>query len=97
MKKYYTYRITNKITSCHYYGSRGTYLDPSSDLGIHYLSPSSDKSFIEEQVMFPYNFKYKVIQTYTTMKEASIKTGISMYKLRRYYINEAHLLVVHGR
>ena len=44
---YYVYRITNKLLNKHYYGSRGSKIEPKLDLGIKYFSSSTDKNFIK--------------------------------------------------
>lgn len=59
---YYVYRITNKLTKTHYYGSRVSKVPPVEDLGITYFSSSYDKDFIKEQKSNPKNFKYKVVR-----------------------------------
>ena len=61
-KYYYVYRITNKSTKRHYYGSRVCSRNPKEDLGVTYFSSSYDKEFIAEQKMNAENFKYKVVK-----------------------------------
>lgn len=61
-KYFYVYRITNKESKKHYYGSRVSTLEPKLDLGIVYFSSSYDAEFISDQKKFPEKFKYKVIR-----------------------------------
>lgn len=67
---HYVYRITNKQKNKHYYGVRSTESNPKDDLGFSYFSSSSDIEFINEQLRYPNNFKYKVIKTFETVREA---------------------------
>ena len=72
MKKYhYVYRITNKITGKHYYGSRSSKRSPSEDLGHFYFSSYSNKYFKIDQKQNPSHYKYKVIKEFSTRKEAN--------------------------
>ena len=59
---FYVYRITNKETNMHYYGSRVSVKSPKEDLGIVYLSSSYNKEFISEQKADKNKFKYKVVR-----------------------------------
>lgn len=61
-KYYYVYRITNKSTKRHYYGSRVCNRNPKEDLGVTYFSSSYDKEFITEQKVNAENFKYKIVK-----------------------------------
>lgn len=61
-KYFYVYRITNKTTNTHYYGSRVCDILPTMDLGIKYFSSSYDTAFMEEQKISKSNFKYKVVK-----------------------------------
>lgn len=61
-KYFYVYRITNKTTKTHYYGSRVCNTPPTMDLGIKYFSSSYDTTFMEEQKINKSNFKYKVVR-----------------------------------
>lgn len=73
MKKYhYVYRITNKIEKKHYYGYRSTNINPQYDLGIKYLSSSTDKEFIKDQVKNPNNYKYIIVRVFDNRKDAAI-------------------------
>ena len=38
---HYLYRITNKLEGKHYYGSRSSVVEPTSDLGVRYFSSST--------------------------------------------------------
>lgn len=67
---HYTYRITNKVENKHYYGSRSCKNLPKDDLGKNYFSSSRDKEFIKDQKSNTVNYKYKVIQVYTTKEKA---------------------------
>lgn len=64
MKFYYTYRISNTHLKKHYYGSRGTKIDPYKDLGIKYFSSSKDRYFIKDQNDNPSHYKYKIIKIF---------------------------------
>lgn len=70
MKSHYVYRITNKVENKHYYGCRTSKVPPIEDIGVKYFSSSKDKDFIAEQKVSPEKFKYKVISTFKTRKEA---------------------------
>lgn len=59
---FYVYRITNKETNTHYYGSRVSVNKPKEDLGIVYFSSSYNKEFITEQKADKSRFKYKVVK-----------------------------------
>ena len=63
---FYVYRITNKETNIHYYGSRVSVKSPKEDLGIVYLSSSYNKEFISEQKADKSKFKYKVVKVCTS-------------------------------
>lgn len=70
MKYHYVYRITNIKESNHYYGTRTSKSLPCEDLGINYFSSSKDKDFIQDQKTNPQDYKYKIIKTFSTRKEA---------------------------
>lgn len=71
MEKYhYVYRITNIRENKHYYGVRGSVLEPKLDLGVKYFSSSTDKSFINEQKENKSIFKYKIIKQFNSREEA---------------------------
>ena len=70
MKHHYVYRITNKEENKHYYGVRSSKVEPRLDLGIKYFSSSTDKEFISLQKKKPEIFRYKVIKTLNTRKDA---------------------------
>ena len=70
-KYHYTYRISNILIKKHYYGTRSSNLNPLDDLGVKYFSSSYDKEFIKDQKLNPQNYKYKVIKTFKTRKEAT--------------------------
>ena len=72
MKYHYVYRITNKENNKHYYGVRSSKIEPKLDLGIKYFSSSTDKEFINEQKTNKDKFKYKIIKTFDTRKEAEL-------------------------
>jgi sRNA-binding regulator protein Hfq len=67
---HYVYRISNIKENKHYYGVRSSSIEPKLDLGVKYFSSSSDKEFINEQKENKYKFKYKIIKTFETRKEA---------------------------
>ena len=89
-KYHYTYRITN-ITKValriYYYGVRSTNLNPKDDLGIIYFSTSTNKEFIKDQKENPQNYKYKVIKTFKTRKEA-ISLEIKLHDKFNVGVNE---------
>lgn len=85
--KHYTYRITNVIQNKHYYGVR-TSDNPAKDLGIKYFSSSKDKDFIKDQKQNPQNYKYKIIRTYKTRKEA-IRLEIKLHNKFNVGVNES--------
>jgi hypothetical protein len=70
-KHHYTYRITNILESKHYYGVRSSVVHPKEDLGIKYLSSSSDRDFINDQKENPQNYKYKIVRISETRKQAA--------------------------
>ena len=49
------------VENKHYYGFRGTFLNPEDDIGVKYFSSSSDKDFIKDQKENPEKYKYKII------------------------------------
>lgn len=69
---FYVYRITNKETNIHYYGSRVSIKSPKEDLGIVYFSSSYNKEFINTQKSNSSNFKYKVVKVCTTNVEKQL-------------------------
>lgn len=87
-RNHYTYRITNLIENKHYYGSRTCDCNPIKDLGIKYFSSSSDKKFVKDQKLNPENYKYKVIKTFKTRKEA-IQFEIKLHNYFNVGINES--------
>jgi len=68
---YYTYRITNIESRKHYYGSRQCSIIPKDDLGIIYFSSSSNKQFIEDQMLNKQNYRYKIIYIFDNRKSAT--------------------------
>lgn len=69
---FYVYRITNKETSMHYYGSRVSVKPPKEDLGIVYFSSSYNKDFMDAQKSNRSSFKYKVVKVCTTNVEKQL-------------------------
>lgn len=69
---FYVYRITNKETSMHYYGSRVSVKPPKEDLGIVYFSSSYNKDFMDAQKSNSSSFKYKVVKLCTTNVEKQL-------------------------
>ena len=61
-KRFYIYRITNKTTGIHYYGSRICDCDPADDIGVSYFSSSYDKEFQQDQKINRQCYKYKVVR-----------------------------------
>lgn len=70
-KKYhYTYQITEINTNKKYIGLRSSNIMPNDDIGIHYLSSSSNKEFIKSgPVKKPVSIDGI---RYNSLKEASI-------------------------
>ena len=83
---YYVYRITDKRNKKHYYGSRGSDLPPKLDLGHVYYSSSSNKDFIEAQLVRRHDFKYKIIFICDS-REKAFKLE---YKLHRKFKTTSH-------
>ena len=69
---FYVYRITDKETNMHYYGSRVSVKSPKEDLGIVYLSSSYNKEFISKQKTDKSKFKYKVVKVCTSNVEKQL-------------------------
>ncbi|UOK16780.1 hypothetical protein [Vibrio phage phiKT1024] len=89
MQKYhYVYRITNIIKNKHYYGTRTSNGLPREDLGIKYFSSSKDKEFIEDQKLFPDDYKYKIIKILKTRQEA-IELEIKLHNKFDVGVNES--------
>lgn len=77
MKKFhYTYRITNKEENKHYYGVRSCSTHPKEDLGVRYLSSSTDSEFISQQKHHPEKFKYKIILISDRAKCAALEVRL---------------------
>ena len=64
----------------HYYGKRSSKCDPKQDLGEKYFSSSGDKEFLLDQKKNPQNYKYKIVQTFPSSKEALIRESKLHYK-----------------
>lgn len=69
-KYHYVYRISNSKLKKHYYGVRSSKLAPHLDLGVKYFSSSKDKSFIQDQQLNPWFYKYKIIAIFETREDA---------------------------
>jgi hypothetical protein len=63
---HYVYRITNIVAKKHYYGKRSSKCDPKLDLGVKYFSSSTDKEFIQDQKLNSQNYRYKILQTFSS-------------------------------
>jgi len=75
MKEYkynYTYLITNVINNKKYYGVHSGDLEPSIDLGIKYISSSTDKLFLEDQRENSSNYKYEVVSLFDNRLDAKL-------------------------
>lgn len=70
-KNNYVYLITEISTGMKYIGVRSCRCDPKDDLGIKYRSSSSNKQFINRQKSNPSDYKYEIISTFDTRKEAN--------------------------
>jgi len=71
MKYHYVYRITNKITSKHYYGMRTSSEIPEKDLGIKYYSSFTNKFFKIDQIKNPDHYKYKIVKKFNSRYDAN--------------------------
>jgi hypothetical protein len=56
----------------YYYGVHSCDCLPKEDIGIKYLSSSTDLNFIQDQKDNPQDYKYKIIKTFSTRTEAEI-------------------------
>jgi len=75
IKRYhYVYRITHIVKKLHYYGTRTTSNTketlPENDLGSKYFSSSKNKDFIQEQILNPDKFKYKIVKIFDSRIKA---------------------------
>lgn len=86
-KIFYTYRITNIVENKHYYGFRGTLLNPEDDIGVVYFSSSSNKNFIKEQKEYPERYKYKIIIK-TRIKSIAQRFEIKLHKYFKVGTND---------
>jgi hypothetical protein len=68
---HYVYRITNLVENRHYYGIRSCKnRSPLEDLGVRYFSSATNKEFIKDQKQNPSYYKYKIIRTCNSRKDA---------------------------
>lgn len=71
---HYIYRITNLVENKHYYGSRTSKIDPYLDLGKKYFSSAkSNKWIIADQKTNPQNYKYKIVASFMSRKDATAR------------------------
>ena len=69
---HYVYRITNIIECKHYYGSRTSRKTPYNDLGLKYFgSLKTNKWIIDDQKQNPHSYKYKILKTFSSRKQAT--------------------------
>ena len=87
MKYHYTYRITNIKDRMYYYGVHSCVCLPKEDIGIKYLSSSTDINFIQDQKDNPQDYKYKVIKIFGTRTEAE-KHEMLLHKKFNVMFNE---------
>src|SRR5574344_2025119 len=66
----YVYQITEKSTNKKYIGVRSCDIDPTEDLGVLYFSSSSDKQFMENQMLNPSDFVYSILSTHESRIDA---------------------------
>jgi len=66
---FYVYEIYDKKNNKKYIGFRSSVELPENDLGKNYFSSSSNKEFIENQILFPELFEYKILKTFSNMKD----------------------------
>jgi hypothetical protein len=87
MKKYYyVYKITNNPLNKHYIGYTSCDYLPTNHIGFKYFSSSKDTQFKVDQKQNPQNYKYEVIETFKTRKEA-IKLEIELHKKYNVALN----------
>ena len=77
---HYVYRITNLVEKKHYYGKRSSKCDPKQDLGKIYFSSSTDKEFKVDQKLNPQNYRYKILQTFSSGSLAIARESKLHYK-----------------
>jgi hypothetical protein len=71
MKQYhYTYQIINLLNKISYIGLRTSNIEPEKDLGHKYFSSSTDSLFMKEQIEYPLNFKYEILNVFDNRLEA---------------------------
>ena len=65
-KKYYVYRIKNKVSGEFYFGMRSCYTEPLNDLGVKYFTSGNIKSLFmrmpenfTRQILFVTNSRYE--------------------------------------
>lgn len=87
-KFHYVYRITHIFKNLHYYGVRSSNRLPSDDLGHYYFSSSTDRSFINDQKLSPYNYKYKIIKVFNKRKDAT-ELEIKLHRKFNVGVNES--------
>lgn len=68
---HYVYRVTSLLENKHYYGLRSCNISPDSDLGIHYFTSSSDKSFKNDFKLNPQNYKCVIVKIFEKRKDAA--------------------------
>lgn len=85
---HYVYRITNTIINKHYYGVRSSRIPSKEDIGIKYFSSSTDVEFLNDQKNNPQNYKYKVVNTFDTRKDA-MEYEILLHKKFDVGVNES--------
>jgi len=78
-KTHYVYLIVDLTTGKMYIGSRTSKVPPEEDLGKRYFSSSTDETFQFLQRNYPNRFKYFVLKTFKTYKEA-IKYEAKLHK-----------------
>lgn len=78
-KYHYVYRITNKVTGYHYYGSKSCDECPKENIGIKYFSSSTNKLFIQDQKNNPKDYKYKVVKIFETYRVNAIELEVKLH------------------
>lgn len=70
-KFHYTYQITELSTNRKYIGVRSSNILPEKDLGIKYFSSSSNKDFIKNQKENHSNYKYEVLNIFSSREDSN--------------------------
>lgn len=86
---HYIYRITNKVTGIHYYGSKTS---TSLDIGIKYFTSSKDKEFKKDFKTNTKDYKIKILKIFDNSAEKIIYESylhqyFNVKKSKKFYNN----------